>query len=94
MGNITSEVLADDEQLVDSDILPNRSFFQIWVHDDPADYDQIDQICHDVIRAIRGQGDPTSGIMTTRYLETSQDLTDATLGTICRYIRFQFVRSQ
>lgn len=71
-----------------------RQFFQIYVHDDPADYVRIDTIISILRRGLKNQGDPASGWMTTRYLESSTDLDDQTLGTIMRYIRFQAIMEE
>lgn len=93
IGNATDEQMADDEQLVEINRSPRRQFFQIYIQDQPADYSLVDQGVGLVKAAIRGVGSPTDNIITTRYLETSQDLNDDVLGTIFRYVRFQFVMS-
>jgi len=86
MGNDTNEMLADEHTA-------SRQFFQVYVHDEPGDYQQIEDIVRAVKSALVGKGSPEDGVITTRYLETSQDLDDETLRTIFNYIRFQFIRS-
>lgn len=71
-----------------------RQFFTIYVHDDPADYTRIDDILGILRRNLRNSRDPASGVMTTRYLESSTDLDDQTLKTIMRYIRFQAIMEE
>jgi hypothetical protein len=36
---------------------------------------------------------PADRVITVRWLETSQEFDDKTLGTILRYIRFQAIRA-
>lgn len=88
LGNDTSELLAE------VDTTAHRQFLQVYVHDEPADYSRIDQMCDGVrgaFRAVNGSG--VEGIYTVTYLETSRDLDDPVLATIFRYVRFQLVMS-
>jgi len=88
MGNDT------DMRLAEYDVAPHTQFFQVYVHDEPADYDRIDDMVKLVIAAFKYvESSAVNRIITTRYLETSRDLDDAILNTIFRYIRFQFVMS-
>jgi hypothetical protein len=89
MGNDTNEALWDDYP--DN---PNagRQFFQVYIHDKPADYARIDDLKDAVIEAFKAAVLP-AGVVAVRYLETSRDLDDGTLGTIYRYLRFQLVRA-
>lgn len=79
-----------DENLAESGPAPHRQFFQVYVHDDSGDYTRIDNIGYLVKNALRN-GTDRGDILTIRYLETSQDLSDETLNTIFRYLRFQFI---
>lgn len=90
MGNDTNEALWDDQPDNPS---AGRQFFQVYIHDKPADYDNIDNLVKQVIDALVN-ATPPAGIIAVRYLETSRDLDDATLGTIYRYVRFQLVRAE
>jgi hypothetical protein len=87
LGNNTNELLADDHPA-------SRQFFQVYIHDEPGDYQQIDAIVLAVKASLVGLGSKPDGLITTRYLETSQDFNDETLRTIFRYIRFQFILSR
>lgn len=89
LGNDTDENLGGEGA---TDPQPHRTFFQVYVHDTPGDYDQIDAIITELKNAFRAAGgSPANGILAVRYLEVSRDLDDQTLGTILRYVRFQFV---
>ena len=81
---------ATDERLSETSIAYTQ-FFQIYVHDVPADYQTIDKIVKRIIKKLHGSSGQATGydILNVRYLETSRDLDDVTLGTIMRYIRFQ-----
>lgn len=89
MGNDTNEALWDDQP---DNPKAGRQFFQVYIHDKPADYDNIDTLVTKVINALVNTP-PPPGIIAVRYLETSRDLDDATLSTIYRYVRFQLVRA-
>lgn len=84
IGNTSDEDLSEDPG-------PYRQFFIIYVHDKGEDYDQIDQIILALKRSLVNQKNLEYGVMTIRYLETSQDLDDQTMGTIMRYVRFQAI---
>lgn len=85
---------ATDEQLSEEPEGPERQFFQIYIHDEGADYQQIDDIIARVKTLLRNARDPESGIITVIYLETSRDLDDGTMGTILRYIRFVAIKEK
>lgn len=85
-GNDTAEDLSETDD-------SSRQFFQVYIHDEVGDYGQIDDIVKLVVQSFRGKGCPPAGIITTRVLETSQDLRDETLNTIFRYVRLQLIRS-
>lgn len=88
VGNATNENLSEE------DSTPERQFFQVYVHDKPADYTRIDQIVIAVKAKLKNVQSAEYGIITIRYLETSRDLDDNTLGTIMRYIRFQAIKER
>lgn len=74
-----------------------RQFVQIFVHDTAnagGDYMKIDQIIDELRKALRLQGSPYHGVITCRYLETSQDLNDETLDTVFKYARFQLITKE
>lgn len=88
MGNETSEALSEDEPN------PQRRYCQVWVHDQPLDYTQIDQLVTLVIEAVTGGApDAEYGLIRGTYLETSRDLDDEATGTGFKYVRFQLVTS-
>lgn len=66
------------------------TYFQLWAHDDPGDYHQIDQILSEA-RAALLRASPETGFFEFRYFETSQDFMDDLLGTILRFSRFQAI---
>jgi len=87
MGNETDEQFSESR-------MPKRHFFQVYIHDQPADYQQIDSVMALVRDAFKAAGSsPEDNIMQIVYLETSRDLDDPTLGTIMRYMRFQLILS-
>lgn len=88
MGNDT------DMGLSEADVFPHQQFFLVYVHDEPSDYVQIDQMVAAVIGAFRyNEASAANRVITTRYLETSRDLDDFVLKTIMRYVRFQLIMS-
>lgn len=69
--------------------LGRREYIQVWVHDDPGDYLQIDQIlrlCRDALEAVPHFDD----FMSAKWIETGVDLRDDRMESIMRYSRFQF----
>lgn len=86
LGNSTNEDLSEDLEHQ-----AERQFSQIWVHDESGDFSLIDDIVREVKRALRNKGSAAHGIITTRYLETSQEFANETYNTIFRYVRFQHI---
>lgn len=86
IGNNTNEQLADDDPR-------SRYFFQLYVYDEVGDYTQIDAIGDRIRDLLVGQGSPPDKIMTTRFLERSQDLIDEVLQAGFNYLRFQWILS-
>jgi hypothetical protein len=86
LGNGTNAELAETEDIT-------NQFFQIWVHDytdtEAGDYLRIDDIIAELKRIFHLASSAEHGVISTLYLETSQDLDDETLGTIMKYVRFQ-----
>lgn len=91
LGFSANENIAEDTDV-------ERQFIQIWVHDymdqDVADYTRIDNVLHEVKRALINEGSGEDGVFTTRYLETSQDLDDDTLNTVFKYARYQLIKKE
>lgn len=86
LGNATNENLGED-----TDHEAWRQFSQIWVHDEGGDYNLIDDIVELIRQAFHGKGSPAHQIITTRWLETSQEFSNETYGTLFRYLRFQHI---
>lgn len=86
IGNNTDEDLAENHPA-------NRTFFQVYIHGDKGTYAPLDDL-GDLIRdRLRGSMSPPEKIITTRFLERSQDLSDDVLHTIYNYLRFQWILS-
>jgi hypothetical protein len=86
LGNVTNEHLGVGA-------IAQRTFWQLYVHDNPADYDNIDTITQQLIQLFHESGPfPAYDILQTRYLETSRDLDDEIFKTIVRYVRFESMR--
>lgn len=75
---------------ISEELTAGRQFLQVFVHDDPASYMQIDNIVRLVRDALETQGNSTD-VMTCRWLETSRDFDDERLQTVFRYVRFQLI---
>lgn len=89
LGNNTNESLAEDQ-----DHTAHRQFFQVWIHDEGASYQQIDDMIAVVKKLLTNQQDPASMVTTVHWLETSQEFANETYNTIFRYIRFQAIISK
>lgn len=66
-----------------------REYMQVWAHDDPGDYQRIDQIlrlCRDALETV----DPFDDFLEAKWIETGVDLRDDRMESIMRYSRFQF----
>ena len=89
LGNNTGEELAETQDA-------SRQFVQIFVHDysdgEVGDYTKIDSVITQIKRALINGSSGPDGVITCRYLETSQDLNDETLNTVMKYIRFQIIQ--
>lgn len=86
IGNTSDEVLAENHSAA-------RHFFQIYVYDHLGDLQRIDDIIKAVKKALVGRGSEAEKIITIRFLGTSQDLDDNTMGAAFRYARFQMIAS-
>lgn len=81
-----------DENLAEVDVTPHRQFFTVWIYDNIGDYSRIDSMITLVKKALSALSKSASaGIITIRYLETSQDMVDQTYNAIFRYVRFQLI---
>ena len=72
--------------------LGRREYCQIWANDEPGDYMTIDEIlrlCRLAVEGIPSDKD----FLEARWIETGVDLSDQAMGTINRYIRFQFTNT-
>lgn len=88
IGNATDALLSEEMNT------PERQFFQIYIHDEGADYTKIDEGVRRVKNLLRHQQSAEAGIIDIVYLETSRDLDDVTMNTILRYIRFQAIKEK
>lgn len=68
--------------------LGRREYVAIWAHDDTGDYMQIDSI-HEQVRLALESITPSEKFLEARWIETSVDLRDDFMESICRYQRFQ-----
>jgi hypothetical protein len=69
-----------------------RGYIQVWAHDDPGDYERIDQIL-DLSRTAIEAVQPSvvlGPFLEARWIETGVDLRDDVMESITRYMRFQF----
>jgi hypothetical protein len=64
--------------------------FQLWVHDEPGDYHQIDQI-HAAAKFALLSASREPGFFEFRWVEAGQDMEDDNLNTIMRLARYQAV---
>ena len=66
-----------------------REYLQVWAHDDPGDYQQIDEIlrlCRVALEGVEAFDD----FFEAKWIETGVDLRDDRMESITRYTRFQF----
>ena len=63
--------------------------YQLFVHDVPGDYLQIDSIIKRLKDLLVNVKDPAAGISRVIWLEDSEDFRDEDMGTILRYARIQ-----
>lgn len=72
---------------------PGTQYIQVWIHDytdtETASYVRIDEVQRLVKKVLHNKSSKDDGVILCKYLETSQDLNDETLGTVNRYMRFQ-----
>lgn len=87
VGNNTEEALGEGSGA-------NRQYFEIWVHDTDKnlDYTYLDSLILRLRQLFQdAPASKTDGVVTSYPLETSRDLDDQEMGTICRYLRVQVV---
>lgn len=74
---------------------PSRQFFQVFVHDfadtETGDYVRIDRVLKEIKDTLVNKSSKEDGVITVRFLETSQDLDDLTLSTVMKYMRLQLI---
>lgn len=91
LGYKANEDLAEDQNV-------NRQYVQIFVHDfsdmDTGDYVKIDEVIKALKDTLHLNTGPSDGVILCRFLETSQDLDDLTLGTVMKYARFQIIEKE
>ena len=63
--------------------------FQIFVHDIPGDYMQIDSILSALEDLLSDTVDQAAGVIRCEWIENSEDFRDDDMGTILRYSRIQ-----
>ena len=82
--------IAEDERLV-------RQYLQVWVHDvdseDHADYMRIDEVLSAVKESLHLASSISDGVISSEFIETSQDFNDDTLNTLFKYSRFTLIRN-
>lgn len=75
-----------------------RQFAQVWVHDysdtQVGDYNLIDKVLKQVRAALHKGYSVTDGVISCKYIETSQDLNDETLNTVMKYARFEILTEE
>lgn len=86
IGNETSENLG-------AGMTAHRKFFQIYVHDVPADYSRIDALIPSIRDAVEAAA-PSDHVLEIMWRENSRDLNDEFLGSIVRYLRFEAALAQ
>jgi hypothetical protein len=86
MGNETNENLGQG-------LTAHRTFFQVYIHDAPADYSRIDGIIPAVRDAIVAAA-PLGHVVEIMWRENSRDLDDAFFNSIVRYMRFEAALAQ
>lgn len=88
LGNATNEEISETLDVY-------RQFVQIFVHDftddTVGDYGRIDEVIKAIKKLLINNQSPADGVVTVKFLETSQDLNDETLSTVMKYIRFQII---
>lgn len=62
---------------------------QLFFHDTPGDYMQIDSLIEIVSGLFDQYNDPANNIVRVEWLENSDDFRDDDMGTIMRYSRYQ-----
>ena len=81
---------------VSEELRMTRQYFQVWCHDtnqyDNSDYMRIDKILKEIKDIFHNAGSKIDKIITTEFIETSQDFNDDTLNTIFKYSRFNLIK--
>lgn len=69
--------------------LAMRQQCTLWVHDDPGNYENIDEVLAALTTLLEAASSDLSGFMQAEWLFTSDDLRDEEMGTIQRFIQWQ-----
>jgi hypothetical protein len=86
IGNETNENLGSGSTAY-------RKFFQVYVHDVPADYSKIDDLIPKIRIALTSAA-PSGHVLEIMWRENSRDLDDEFMGSIVRYLRFEAALAQ
>lgn len=86
MGNETNENVGEG-------FTAHRKFFQVYIHDRPADYSGIDALIP-TVRDLLIAAAPSGHVLKIFWRENSRDLDDEFLGSIMRYMRFEAALAQ
>lgn len=78
---------------VGSGITAHNKFFQVYLHDVPADYTRIDTLIPLVRDAMTGLSNK-GHILEVIWRENSRDLDDEFIGSVMRYLRFETAMAQ
>lgn len=80
----------DTPDIMDGNVaVASTRYWWVWVHDDPGDYTRIDDVLDRVRIVLQGaRGGSQSGIVVARWIDSSDDLFDDQMGTVCRYDRY------
>lgn len=67
----------------------STQYVWVWVHDDPGSYTKVDDGLERAKAVLQGlTGSPGSGVNTVRWVDSSDDLFDPDMGTVCRFDRY------
>lgn len=74
-----------------------RQYFMVTAHDvdsdSQSDYGRIDTLLKEVKEQLHLANSTSGGVITTEFIETSQDFNDDTLNTLFKYSRFSFIKN-
>jgi len=70
-----------------------RQIFRIWVHDDPGNFDGIDQALEDLKDALV-TGESDADVLNCSFSEDSEDLYDPGHNTVKRFGRYLIIKTR